>query len=151
MHEGESGFAPYLRSAIRAAGFATPTQFAREAELDPSVVLRWLAGSQRPTVRSLEKVAPLLGRSTGELVRAAYPDRLSRDGGSGAPLHELAYVVDRVLAGDSPVPPKEREALEQVLRRMLESYRRDLRRGRRRRPAPHTRSTEDGRSEPRSA
>ena len=127
----EADFAAYLRSAIRAAGFATPTQFAREAELDPSVVLRWLGGAQRPTIRSLERVAPILGRSTGEMVRAAYPERLRGEG--DAPLHELAYVVDRVLGSESPVPDKEREALEQVLRRMLEPYRQELRQRRGRR------------------
>ena len=131
----EAEFVAYLRSAIGAAGFATPTQFAREAELDPSVVLRWLAGTQRPTSRSLERVAPILGRSTSEMVRAAYPERFA-DGGD-APMHELAYVVDRVLSSDSPVPDKERDALEQVLRRMLEPYRQELqqRRGRRQRAA----------------
>lgn len=120
-------FANYLRSAIRAAGFATPTHFARQADLDPSVVLRWLAGTQRPTVRSLERVAPILGRSTSEMVRAAYPDRLGGEDHAGAPMHELAYVVDRVLANDSPIPMKDREALEQVLTLMLEPYRRGLR------------------------
>jgi transcriptional regulator with XRE-family HTH domain len=131
----EADFVAYLRSAIRAAGFATPTQFAREAELDPSVVLRWLGGAQRPTIRSLERVAPILGRSTGEMVRAAYPERL-REGGD-APMHELAYVVDRVLGSESPVADKDREALEQVLRRVLEPYRQELRqrRGRRQRAA----------------
>ncbi len=131
----EPEFVPYLRSAISAAGFATPTQFAREAELDPSVVLRWLAGTQRPTIRSLERVAPILGRSTSEMVRAAYPERFADDGDS--PMHELAYVVDRVLGSDSPVSDRDRDALEQVLRRVLEPYRQELaqRRGRRQRAA----------------
>ena len=123
MSEGD--FAAYLRTAIRAAGFASPTQFAREAELDPSVVLRWLAGTQRPTVRSLERVAPILGRSTGEMVRAAYPEKLGDEG--GAPMHELAYIVDHVLGSDSTVPDPEREVLESLLRRVLEPYRQELR------------------------
>jgi transcriptional regulator with XRE-family HTH domain len=129
----ETDFVSYLRSAIRAAGFSTPTQFAREADLDPSVVLRWLGGTQRPTVRSLERVAPILGRSTSEMVRAAYPERLGEEG--GAPMHELAYVVDRVLGSESPISDSDREALEQVLRRVLEPYRQELRqrRGRRQR------------------
>ena len=138
----EPDFADYLRSAIRAAGFATPTNFARAADLDPSVVLRWLSGAQRPTVRSLERVAPILGRSTSEVVRAAYPDRLSGERGAGAPMHEIAHLVDRVLGTDSPIPRKDREALEQVLTRMLEPYRLQLRQHtRHRRGAPA-----DGRS-----
>ena len=89
---------------------------------------------------------------TAEMVRAAYPDRL-RDSRTGAPMHELAYVIDRVLGSESPIPPKDRDALEQVLRHMLESYRKDLRqrRGRRRGRTPNGRSSEEGRSEPRSA
>jgi hypothetical protein len=135
--ETSGDFAGYLRSAIRAAGFTTPTHFARQADLDPSVVLRWLGGTQRPTVRSLERVAPLLGRSTSEMVRAAYPDRLGGESGMGVPMHELAYVVDRVLGTESPIPRKDREALEQVLTVMLEPYRKSLRQraGRRRSPA----------------
>jgi transcriptional regulator with XRE-family HTH domain len=125
--ESSIDFAEYLRSAIRTAGFTTPTHFARAADLDPSVVLRWLSGTQRPTVRSLERVAPILGRSTSEMVRAAYPDRFASDSEGVAPLHELAYLVDRVLADDSPLPRKDREALEQVLTMMLEPYRKNLR------------------------
>src|SRR6185503_391652 len=106
---GESSpeFAEYLRSAIRTAGFSTPTHFARQADLDPSVVLRWLGGTQRPTVRSLERVAPLLGRSTAEIVRAAYPDRVGDDGTGGPPLHHLGYEVGRLLGEDSPIPQDE--------------------------------------------
>lgn len=147
----DSAFADYLRSAIRAAGFATPTNFARAAQLDPSVVLRWLSGQQRPTVRSLERVAPILGRSTSEVVRAAYPDRLGGERGAGAPMHELAHVVDRVLGADSPIPRKDREALEQVLTRVLEPYRQQLRQQVRRGRGSATDgwSSGNGRSEPR--
>ena len=125
----------YLRAAIRSAGFSTPTQFARKAELDPSVVLRWLAGTQRPTVRSLEKVAPILGRSTSEMVRAAYPDRLGDTAGESL-MHELGYEVGRLLGEKSPIPADERQLLERVLNTMLEPYRQGLRQRRaRRRPA----------------
>lgn len=135
MHHAQShDFVEYLRSAIRSAGFATPTQFARKADLDPSVVLRWLGGSQRPTIRSLERVAPLLGRSTSEMVRAAYPDRLSQDETKTAPMHELGYEVGRLLGDDSPIAPEDRQFLERVLNTMLEPYRHGQRsrRGRRR-------------------
>jgi transcriptional regulator with XRE-family HTH domain len=128
-------FVEYLRNAIRAAGYSTPTQFAREAELDPSVVLRWLGGTQRPTVRSLERVAPLLGRSTAEMVRAAYPDRVGDDGTGGPLLHHLGYEVGRLLGEDSPIPQDERRMLEKFLNTMLEPYRQNLRPRRTRRPA----------------
>lgn len=137
MHPASAhDFADYLRSAIRSAGFATPTQFARKAELDPSVVLRWLGGTQRPTVRSLERVAPILGRSTSEMVRAAYPDRLGPGDATAAPMHELGYEVGRLLGEGSPIPLEERKFLERVLNTMLEPYRQEQRPRRNRRRSP---------------
>ena len=132
--EGQSvGFGDYLRDAIHAAGFATPTQFARAVNTDPSVVLRWLNEEQRPTIRSLERVAPTLRKSINEMVSAAYPDRLG-DGARPAlaTLHPLGYEVGRILANDSPISAKDRDALLAVLNRMLEPYRRDMRKRRER-------------------
>jgi hypothetical protein len=125
------GFGGYLRDAIQAAGFATPTHFARVVGTDPSVVLRWISEEQRPTIRSIERIAPVLGRSINDLVRAAYPDRLGgADVTPASRLHPMAYDVGRILAEDSPVPADERQALERVLERLLEPYRRELRRRR---------------------
>jgi transcriptional regulator with XRE-family HTH domain len=132
QHGQSVGFGDYLRDAIHAAGFATPTQFARAVNTDPSVVLRWLSEDQRPTIRSLERVAPKLGKTINEMVGAAYPDRLgeaSRPPGVTT-LHPLGYEVGRMLASDSPISVEEREALLAVLNRMLEPYRRDMRRRR---------------------
>jgi hypothetical protein len=126
------GFGDYLRHAIHAAGFATPTQFARAVNTDPSVVLRWLSEDQRPTIRSLERVAPMLGKTINEMVGAAYPDRLDEVARPPrlAAMHPLGYEVGRMLASDSPISVEDREALHAVLNRMLEPYRRDMRRRR---------------------
>jgi transcriptional regulator with XRE-family HTH domain len=143
VHHAQShDFAEYLRSAIRSAGFATPTQFARKAELDPSVVLRWLGGSQRPTVRSLERVAPILGRSTSEMVQAAYPGRLDSEESQAAPMHELGYEVGRLLSEDSPLPPEERKFLERFLNTVLEPYRQEQRPRRSRRRSTNGRASQ---------
>jgi transcriptional regulator with XRE-family HTH domain len=133
-------FEAYLRHAIQAAGFASPSQFARSVNLDPSVVLRWLSGIQRPTVQSLEKVAPSLGLSTADLVRAAYPDRLGHDGKPmGSPVNQLAHEIDLMLANDSPIPPDRRKELVVVLQNVLSSFRPEMRRsGGRARRASHT-------------
>jgi transcriptional regulator with XRE-family HTH domain len=127
----EPGFGGYLKEAIQAARFPTPTHFARAVGTDPSVVLRWLSGEQRPTIRSIERIAPVLGRSIHDLVVAAYPDRV----GAGpqatpAATHPLVHELDRILAPDSPVPEADRKALETVLERMLDPYRKVLRRRR---------------------
>ena len=125
------GFGAYLREAIIAAGFATPTQFARTVGTDPSVVLRWISEDQRPTIRSIERIAAVLGRTINEVVDAAYPDRLAEPAGTQPPpLHPLAYELGRMLADDSPIAPTDRQALLSVLNRIVEPYRRDmLRRG----------------------
>jgi transcriptional regulator with XRE-family HTH domain len=130
QYGGPIGFGAYLRDAIYAAGFTTPTQFARSVGTDPSVVLRWISGEQRPTIRSIERIASVLGRSVNEIVLAAYPDHLGRQTTSATPIHPLAYELGRILADDSPVPAAEREALITVLDRLLDPYRRDLRRRR---------------------
>lgn len=123
-------FGAYLKEAIRAARFPTPTHFARAAGTDPSVVLRWLSGEQRPTIRSIERIAPVLGLSINEIVVAAYPDRVGAGPAQPAPAHPLVHELGRILDADSAVPPADRVALEAVLDRMFEPYRKVLRRRR---------------------
>jgi hypothetical protein len=131
MSQTSIGFGAYLKDAIQAAGFATPTHFARVVGTDPSVVLRWISEEQRPTIRSIERIPPVLGRSINDLVRAAYPDRLGvNEPATSSRLHPLAYDVGRILSDDSPVSADERQALETVLKRVLDPYRRELRRRR---------------------
>src|ERR1700761_1193938 len=126
----ETGFGGYLKEAILAARFETPTHFARAVGTDPSVVLRWLSEEQRPTIRSIERIAPGLGRSINELVRAAYPDRLSGPEPEVPATHPLVHELARMLADDSPIPRADREALETVLDRLVDPYRKVLRRRR---------------------
>ncbi|MFI5494761.1 multiprotein-bridging factor 1 family protein [Actinoplanes sp. NPDC051859] len=124
-------FGDYLKDAIDAARFPTPTHFARAVGMDPSVVLRWLSGEQRPTIRSIERIAPVLGRTINELVLAAYPDRLAGPPPRPVPApHPLVRELDRMLADDSPIPAADRRALETVLDRMIDPYRQVLRRRR---------------------
>lgn len=124
------GFGVYLKEAILAARFPTPTHFARAAGTDPSVVLRWLSEEQRPTIRSIERIAPVLGRSINELVLAAYPDRLGGPAPEAPVTHPIVHELSRMLADDSPIPLADREALETVLDRMIDPYRKVLRRRR---------------------
>jgi transcriptional regulator with XRE-family HTH domain len=125
-----TGFGGYLKEAILAARFPTPTHFARAVGTDPSVVLRWLSEEQRPTIRSIERIAPVLGKSINELVRAAYPDRLSGPAPAVPAVPPLVHELARILADDSPIPRADREALETVLDRLLDPYRKVLRRRR---------------------
>jgi transcriptional regulator with XRE-family HTH domain len=124
------GFGAYLKEAILAARFPTPTHFARAVGTDPSVVLRWLSEEQRPTIRSIERIAPVLGRSINELVHAAYPDRLTGPAPASPAVHPLVHELSRLLADDSPIPRADRDALVTVLDRLLDPYRRVTRRRR---------------------
>ena len=126
----EVGFGDYLREAIHAARFPTPTHFARAVGTDPSVVLRWLSEEQRPTIRSIERIAPILGKTINELVLAAYPDRVNGPRTEQRPTHPLVHELARMLADDSPIPEPDRNALETVLDRMLDPYRKVMRRRR---------------------
>jgi transcriptional regulator with XRE-family HTH domain len=124
----ETGFGRYLKEAILAARFPTPTHFARAAGTDPSVVLRWLSEEQRPTIRSLERIAPILKTTMNDLVLAAYPDRLAARVPGPPQLHPLARELDLMLAEGSRIPEADRHALESVLNRMLDPYRKVMRR-----------------------
>jgi transcriptional regulator with XRE-family HTH domain len=119
------GFGRYLRDAIHDAGYATPTQFARRVGTDPSVVLRWIAGEQRPTIKSIERIAPVLGKKIHEMVVAAYPDRLGdeADVELGPARHRLAYELAGLLADDSHLAESQRQQLEHDVNQVLDPYR----------------------------
>jgi transcriptional regulator with XRE-family HTH domain len=124
------GFGSCLKNMIDAAGFPTPTHFARAAGTDPSVVLRWLSGEQRPTIRSIERIAPVLGRGINEIVLAAYPDRVGGRPPVVAEVHPLVRELGQILGADSPLSAADRAALEVVLDRTIAPYRKVLRRRR---------------------
>jgi transcriptional regulator with XRE-family HTH domain len=121
------GFGVYLRDAIHASGFMTPTQFARTVGTDPSVVLRWISEEQRPTITSIERIAPVLGRTINEMIDAAYPDRLCDQPPTVQP-HPLARELSRFLAEDSHLSVGDRQALVNLIERTLAPYRRGTRR-----------------------
>lgn len=123
-----TGFGAYLKEAILAARFPTPTHFARTVGTDPSVVLRWLSEEQRPTIRSIQRIAPVLGKTVNEMVLAAYPDRLGTAAAPVPQVHPLAHELGRMLDEGSPIPLADRQALESVLDRMLDPYRKIMRR-----------------------
>jgi transcriptional regulator with XRE-family HTH domain len=127
QHREPVGFGVYLRDAIHASGFMTPTQFARTAGIDPSVVLRWISEEQRPTISSIERIAPVLGRTINEMIDAAYPDRLCDQSPAVQP-HPLAHELGRILGDDSHLSVSDRQALVNVIERTLAPYRRGARR-----------------------
>src|SRR5258706_5978143 len=131
QQSADGGFGGYLRAAINGAGFATPTHFARTVGTDPSVVLRWISGEQRPTIRSIERIAPVLGRTIHDMLEAAYPDRMAEPAASTAPsLHPLGYEISRMLADDSPLAEADPAALAARMDQMIDPHRAPMRRRR---------------------
>jgi transcriptional regulator with XRE-family HTH domain len=122
QHDVSVGFGDYLRDAIHAAGFATPTQFARAVRTDPSVVLRWLSEEQRPTIRSLERVAPALGKTINEMVNAAYHDRLIEKSSA----HPVVIELTQLTGEDSPLSVRERESLISQVNQVIDRFRRPM-------------------------
>lgn len=117
-------FPEYLRQAIPAMGYATPTEFARAAGISSSVVSRWLNGQVRPDVPLLERVAPHLGAKLSTLVRIAYPEideGLPLD--EAPPLHPLAAELQRRLGPESTLADDEKDILTRVVDSVLAPYR----------------------------
>jgi transcriptional regulator with XRE-family HTH domain len=115
--DGPQVFGDYLARVIRDAGFTKPTHFARKAGIDPSLVFRWISGEQRPTLASLERIAPVLGVPQDTLVQAAYP------GETGPPPEPPRDPGEELILSSDATPTQKKI--------MLERYRRKLETGRR--------------------
>src|SRR5262245_34022286 len=117
-------FPDYLREAIPRMGYQTPTDFARAADISPSVVLRWLKGETRPLVPLLERVAPFLGAKLSTLVRIAYPEIDEGLPIEEAPeLHPLVAELQRRLGPQSTLSSGEQEMLTRIVDSVLAPYR----------------------------
>lgn len=117
-------FPEYLREAIPAKGYQTPTEFARAAGVSSSVVSRWLNGQVRPDVPLLERVAPYLGAKLSTLVRIAYPqidDDLAVD--EPEPLHPLVAELQRRLGPESTLSADEQDILTRIVDSVLAPHR----------------------------
>jgi hypothetical protein len=125
QHPQSTGFGEYLKEAILAARFPTPTHFARAVGTDPSVVLRWLSESGvRPSAR---RALHRAGKTMNEVVLAT---RTSSTAGRPTPgTHRLAQ-NSTDSCRQSPIPQGDRQALESVLDRILDPYRKVMRRRR---------------------
>jgi transcriptional regulator with XRE-family HTH domain len=118
------GFPEYLRQAITAMNYETPTEFARAAGISSSVVSRWLNGHVRPDIPLLERISPHLGTKLSTLVRIAYPEI-----DEGLPmvatptLHPLAAELQRRLGPESALSADEQEVLTRIVDSVLTPYR----------------------------
>lgn len=111
---------------------------ARATGIKPSVYSKWFNGSEQPSVRSLQRLAPVIGAPLRELLVLACrvdAEDLGLDATPEPPEvlgHPLAREIDSLLGEASPLPAKDRTAIETFLQQYLEPYRRTRRSGRRR-------------------
>lgn len=131
-----------LQKAVNAnAGIERVADLARLAKIQPSLFSKWFAGEEQPSVKSLEKLAPVIKAPLPELLVLACRVRaedLGMDAAPEAPSvldHPLARELDALLAEDSPLPIEDRQAIEVFMERYLEPYRRAMKTRRRRHTA----------------
>lgn len=90
-------FGVFLLGAADRAGFTSVTRLAHAADLDPSVVFRWIYGKTEPSAKALAKVAPLLGLAEVDLIARAYPASTPRDTGTPPPRQIARIAVKRAF------------------------------------------------------
>jgi hypothetical protein len=109
-------FGDWLAARITEAGYRSPSAFANAAGLQPSMVLRWIAGKVQPTPDGLLKAAgPLRVGSVEMLARGLGHPELAVETG----MHPLAVRVHHLLTDVDLVPEEERQMLATVLDRIL--------------------------------
>ncbi|MCX4470499.1 helix-turn-helix transcriptional regulator [Micromonospora sp. NBC_01655] len=140
--EAGAAFRSYvLRMAANAnARIESVADLARATQIKPGVYSKWFSGAEQPSVKSLEKLAPVIKAPLRDLLVLACrvrPEDLGLESAPEPPKmvgHPLARELDTLLADGSPLPEVERRSIAAFLDQYLEPYRRSARlrsRGRR--------------------
>lgn len=120
-------FGLFLLRAIANAGHDNPSRFARAAGRDPSVIHRWIYGVTVPTARVLAEVAPALRIPEADLIAAAYsPDPDAKLEPERVP--EIVAELAQMLRSESPLSDEDRQILSLMIGRLIEPYRKVMRR-----------------------
>lgn len=121
------------------AGIERVADLSRATNIKPSVFSKWFAGAEQPSVRSLQRLAPVIKAPLRDLLVLACrvsPEDLGLESTPEAPEvlgHRLARELDAMLADESPLPAADRAEIEGFFDRYLEPYRRAMKaKGRRR-------------------
>lgn len=129
--QGAAAFGAYLANFIAHSGrFPNPTALAREAGVHPAALSRYINGHDRPSPRTLEKLAPCIGASVADLVAIAYPEHRGEPAGPAATADPLVAELAAMLANDSPLSAADRETARTLVDRVIDPYRRQMRRRR---------------------
>lgn len=130
--EAGAAFRSYvLRQAVNAdLRIESVADLARATGIKPGVFSKWFSGVEQPSVKSLERLAPVIKAPLPHLLVLACRVRPEDLGLEAAPeppplpADPLARELDGLLAESSPLPEPERKAIRAFLDQYLEPYRR---------------------------
>ncbi|MGW4467514.1 helix-turn-helix domain-containing protein [Micromonospora sp. NPDC004704] len=122
-------FGVYLMRAMNAAGIRSQRELARRATLSNSTINRLIYEDVQPDNATIEQLA--------EALELTYADVSAQAGfgtppGTKAPIqfHALAVELDQMLASDSPISEEDRKYIVDMTTRLIDPYRRFMRRRR---------------------
>lgn len=114
-------FVAFLKAAMGAARIPTGARLAELADLNPSVVNRWLNGKAVPTIDALRKIAPHLHLPLRILVDRAgimSAEEMGFDGDLAPPTGN--HSLEDELRADPRIRDDQKEPLIQLLRTLFE-------------------------------
>jgi transcriptional regulator with XRE-family HTH domain len=122
-----------VNAAANLPGVTSQADIARAANVGASLLSKWFRGEETPSLDSLTKLATLPGAKLNDLLRLT--GRVDDDGAAPLvttmrPVHPRARELDDMLAVESPLAVAEREVLETLVDRVMDPYRRTMRRRR---------------------
>ncbi|MEU6206399.1 XRE family transcriptional regulator [Micromonospora musae] len=123
------------------AGIERVADLSRATQIKPSVFSKWFSGAEQPSVRSLQRLSPVIKAPLKELLVLACRVDAEDLGLESTPEppevlgHPLARELNTMLADDSPLPVETRAEIEAFFDRYMDHYRRTMRSKVRRRSA----------------
>lgn len=120
-------------AAANLPGVTSQADIARAVDIGPSLLSKWFRGEETPSLDSLKKLAGLPGATLDDLLKLT--GRVPGHGATPAaeqlrPVHPLARELDDMLDEQSPVAVEDREVLATLVGRIMDPYRRTMRRRR---------------------
>jgi transcriptional regulator with XRE-family HTH domain len=125
-----------VTAAANLPGVQSQADIARAIGVGASLLSKWFRGDEKPSLDSLEKIERLPGAKLDDLLKLT--GRRSSDGQPTVPpvamrpVHALARELDAMLDEGSPIALADKEVLVTLVDRVVDPYRRTMRR---RRPA----------------
>jgi transcriptional regulator with XRE-family HTH domain len=131
-----NGFKQYiLAAAANLPAVETQADIARVTGVTPSLLSKWFRGVEQPSLPSLRRVAEGLRVPLVDLIRlSGRADDLDLDERPMPPApvlsDPLARLIDQMLDVESPLSQADRDYIRTVVERVVEPYRRAMRRRR---------------------